>query len=205
MKLRHHHGRPVGRWPGRMLRGLRFDRNPLRRRSDRVETLLLGVLIAVFAIGTPLAAHAAGGWAHAAAERQARAQQTRLHRVPATLLQAAPAWDVNGAGSYPDTQARWTAAAGQVRTGWIFVPSGGSKGSTVSIWISQSGQPSNPPLQPGQIQGQAEMAGGAAVTVLAIVLLTSGLLARRALDRRRMAGWDAEWLAIGPRWSPGRC
>jgi hypothetical protein len=57
MKLGHHHRRPVSRWPGRILRGLRFDRNQLRRRSDRVETLLRGALIAVFAIGTPVAAH----------------------------------------------------------------------------------------------------------------------------------------------------
>jgi hypothetical protein len=101
MKLRRrHHHRPVSRWPGRMLRGLRFDRNPLRRGSDRLETLLLGALIAIFAIGAPLAAHAAGGWAHAAAARQARARQTLIHRVPATVLQAA-AWDPSGYGGYP--------------------------------------------------------------------------------------------------------
>jgi hypothetical protein len=29
-------------------------------------------------------------------------------------------------------------------------------------------------------------------------------LTLRVLDRRRMAAWDADWLATGPRWSPRR-
>lgn len=98
-------------------------------------------------------------------------------------------------------QARWTAPDGQASTGWIVVPDSAAKGSTVDIWISQSGQLPDPPLQPGQIQGRAELAEEAAVTAVAIVLLTSGLLARRAVDKQRMAAWDEEWLAIGPRWS----
>jgi hypothetical protein len=31
-----------------------------------------------------------------------------------------------------------------------------------------------------------------------------GMLVRRALDRRRMAAWDRDWLATGPRWTPRR-
>jgi hypothetical protein len=36
----------------------------------------------------------------------------------------------------------------------------------------------------------------------AAVLGGIGLLGRRALDRRRMAAWDAEWLASGKRGLP---
>ena len=35
---------------------------------------------------------------------------------------------------------------------------------------------------------------GAAVAV-------TGFLARRALDRRRLAAWDAEWSRTGPQWT----
>ncbi len=37
-----------------------------------------------------------------------------------------------------------------------------------------------------------------------IIVLLSGLgLTRRALDRRRVSAWEAEWRAAGPLW-PGR-
>jgi hypothetical protein len=43
-----------------------------------------------------------------------------------------------------------------------------------------------------------------AVTALAVVLIFVGWAARWALDRRRLAAWDAEWLSAGPRWSSRR-
>ena len=83
--------RPRTYWLGRVLRGRRLDRNPLRRRSDRVETAMLGLLLAAFLAGAPFAAHAAGSWAYAPSVRQAQVQRASLHHVPATLLEAAPA------------------------------------------------------------------------------------------------------------------
>ena len=47
-------------WLARLLRGRRLDRNPLRRGSDRVETVVLGALLAAFLAAAPFAAHAAG-------------------------------------------------------------------------------------------------------------------------------------------------
>jgi len=204
MKRRRHQRKPVSRWPGRLLRGLRFDRNPLRRGSDRLETLLTGALIVVFAVAAPLAGRAGASWEHAAAAREMRAQQTLIHDVPATLLQAVPAWDPGLGGYLPEAQARWTAPAGRARTGWIFVAGGAAKGSTVHIWVNQTGALSDPPLQPSQITGRTQIAQWAAVAVLAAFLLTVWALVRRALDACRMAAWDAEWLANGPRWSPRR-
>jgi hypothetical protein len=189
---------------GRLLRGLRLDRNPLRRGSDRAETVLLGVLIAAFVGCAPLAVHTAGSWTHAASAREAQVQQTLIHHVTATLLEATPAWGANGAGPYPETQAQWRAPDGKVRTGLVAVPGGASKGSTVTVWVNQAGQLSGPPLQPAQIQGRAVMAEGAAVAALAVASGIIAWLTRWALDKRRMAAWDAEWLANGPRWSSRR-
>ena len=47
-------------WLARLLHGRRLDRNPLRRRSYRVETIMLGTLLAGFRAAAPFAAHAAG-------------------------------------------------------------------------------------------------------------------------------------------------
>jgi hypothetical protein len=35
-------------------------------------------------------------------------------------------------------------------------------------------------------------------------MLVIGVLGRRALDKRRMAAWDADWRATGPRWTARR-
>jgi len=183
---------------GRLARGLRLDRNPLRRGSDRAETAMLGVLLAAFLAGAPFAAHAAGSWTYATSIREAQVQQATLRQVPATLLQAAPSNISN------EANARWKAPDGQVRTGQIFAPSGAPAGSTVMVWVNQAGQLTDSPLQTSQVTGRADMARALAVAALAAVLGIVGLVSRWALDRRRLTAWDAEWLATEPRWSSRR-
>ena len=183
---------------GRLARGLRLDRNPLRRGSDRAETAMLGVLLAAFLAGAPFAAHAAGSWTYATSIREAQAQQATLRQVPATLLQAAPSNISN------EANARWKAPDGQVRTGPIFAPSGAPAGSTVMVWVNQAGQLTDAPLQRSQVTGRADMARALAVAALAAALGIIGLVGRWALDRRRLTAWDAEWLATEPRWSSRR-
>jgi hypothetical protein len=186
---------------GRWVRGLRFDRNPLRRGSDRAETAMLGVLLAAFLAGAPFAACAAGSWIYAASAREAQAQQTTLRQVPATLLQATPLSISEGGAEAP---ARWKAPDGQTRTGQVFISGDASAGSTVMVWVDQAGHLAESPLQHGQVTGRADMARVLAVAALAVALTVVGWAARRALDRHRLAAWDAEWLATGPRWSPRR-
>jgi hypothetical protein len=187
---------------GRLLRGRRFDRNALRRGSDRAETAVLGVLLAAFLAGAPFAAHAAGSWTYAASTREAQAQRTSLHQVPATLLQSATPLSFAEGGS--EAQARWRAPDGQVRTGRVFVLSAAPAGSTVTVWINQAGQLTDSPLQHSQVTGRMYLSEALAVAALAAALITMGAVARWALDRRRLAAWDAEWLSAGPRWTPRR-
>ncbi len=197
--------RPRSYWLGRVLRGRRLDRNPLRRRSDRAETAMLGVLLATFLAVAPFAAHAAGSWAYAVSAREARAQQAVLRHVPATLLQAAPGWNAYaGNGTLPVVKARWRAPDGRLRTGELYVPSGAVAGGTVLVWMNQAGQLTDPPLRHAQLVNRAKLAEGAVAGSLAVALAVVGWLARRSLDRRRLAAWDADWLAHGPRWSPRR-
>ena len=188
--------------PGRLLRGLRLDRNPLRRGSDRVETAMLGILLAAFLVAAPVAAHAAGSWTYAASTREAQAQKAALRQVPATLLQATTPWGISEGGA--EANARWTAPDGQVRTGQIFVPGVAPAGSTVMIWVNQAGRPTDSPLQHSQVTGRVIMARVLAVAALAVTLTIVGWAAHWALDRRRLAAWDAEWLVTEPRWSPRR-
>jgi hypothetical protein len=193
---------PRSTWLGRLLRGRRFDRNELRRGSDRAETAVLGVLLAAFLAGAPFAAHAAGTWTYAASTREAQAQRVSLHQIPATLLQAPTPLGIFAGGS--EAQARWRASDGQVRTGEVFVPGDAAAGSTVMIWTDQAGQLADSPLQHSQVTGRMHLSEALAVAALAVALITMGAVVRWALDRRRLAAWDAEWLSAGPRWSPRR-
>jgi hypothetical protein len=188
-------------WLARVLRERRLDRNPLRRRSDRAETMLLGALLAAFLAAAPFAGHAAGNWAYQLSAREAQAQRAALRQVPATLLQTASPWNslANTGGVAPEVDARWRAPDGQLRTGKLLVLVGAAAGSTVPVWVDQAGRLADAPLNTSMMASRGQMAAAGAVGALAAVLFAVGWLTRRALDRRRLAGWDAEWLAILPR------
>jgi hypothetical protein len=198
--------RPRTTWLERLLRGRRLDRNPLRRRSDRAETALLALLLAVFLAGAPFVANAAGSWTYTSSLREQQAQSAVVHHVPATLLQAAPDWSMNAnpPEELPETNARWTAPEGQVHTGQVYAPSGAAAGSTVMVWVNQAGQLTDPPLQSSQVASRAVLDETLAVAALAIMLIVVGRLGHWALDKRRLAAWGADWLATGPRWSSRR-
>ena len=191
-------------WLARLLRGRRLDRNPLRRASDRAETIVIGALLAAFLAAAPFAAHAAGGAGHDSAARQAQAQRASLVQVTATLLWSAPILAGYGSGSGFTAEARWRAPDGPVRTGELFMTPDAAASHSTRIWVDQTGRLTNPPLSGDQMTGRAQLAAGVAVGSLAAVLATAGWLVRRSLDRRRLSGWDTEWLANGPRWSPRR-
>ncbi|HYB15554.1 MAG TPA: hypothetical protein VEF71_08790 [Streptosporangiaceae bacterium] len=192
--------RPRSTWLGRWLRGWRPDHNPLRRRSDRVETAALCMLLAGFLAGAPFVAHAAARWTYVTSAREAHAQQAALREVPATLLQAAQPIGVYNA----EANARWRAPDGHMVTGQVPVPIDAAAGSIVMVWTNQAGQLTASPLNASQVGSRAELAEVLAVAGLAVVLIVTGWLVHWALNLRRLAAWEAEWLANGPRWSQRR-
>jgi hypothetical protein len=185
-------------WVRRRLWQLWPDRNPLRRRCDRVEAAIVAGLMTAFVLGGSLAALAAGRWAYDNALRTEQAGQAARHQVAAVLLTTAQGW------SPATAQARWTAPGGVPRTGWVPAPAGSPAGTTVRVWVDAAGRPAEPPLRHSQVEGQAVMAAVAAVVAVAVLLGDAGFFAHRVADRRRLAAWDAQWRAAGPRWSrPG--
>jgi hypothetical protein len=179
-----------------------LDHNPLRRRSDVLEAWLLPAVIAVFLALSPLLVGAADAWAHAqnAAVQQA---QRSWHRLPAVLLQAVPGPLVsdNGANSWTTwTPARWT-SGGRPHVGLIPAVSGTSADTTVSVWLDRAGHVRTPPLTAVQVRDRATLAALVALVALAAVLACLAPVARRLLNRRRLAGWETAWLSVGPHWS----
>src|ERR1700734_137400 len=91
----HEEGRP-GRVPGhqdlwlyRAVRGARPDRNPLRRRTDRLETCLLAGFFVGAAAAAPAAVQAAGHTWYADATHARQEQLAARHEVTAVLAQSA--------------------------------------------------------------------------------------------------------------------
>ncbi len=185
-----------------MLRGIWPDHNPLRRSLDRVEAVVLAAVIAMFLVGAPIAAFATGQWAARGAAAAARAERAAGYPVRAVILHGVPRPSDNpyGAVYLVHVPARWTTQDGAVRTGIVTAAAGTPAGATVTIWTSAQGVPTGAPLNAAQISRQTVLVGLMAVLCLAVLLTVSAFVIRRLLNRRRMAGWDAEWSATGPQW-----
>ena len=162
---------------------------------------MLIVLAAVFLVCAPLAAPACGAWAHAMAQRTELAQAASRSQVTAVVI-SAPAPKAVGYGDFVSrAQARWTAPDGTVVTGLVPAPAGTAAGARLGVWTTRDGHPVSPPLDGSQVASLTVLGEVAGVAALAAVLTVAGLLARRSLNRRRLAGWDADWQATGPRWT----
>jgi hypothetical protein len=204
-----HHGSPRRRPSHRLARGLArrlgLDRNPLRRRSDRVESaglLVAVVLVAVAAAGGVLV----GGHVADAGLRRAGAQQAARHRTAAILLAGTATATGQAAelGPVPvDARVRWS-VGGRTHTGTIATQQGLVRGDTTTIWVDSRGRPVEPPATRSDAMADAA-AVGLGVPVGMLVLVWIGWrLGRWRLDRARYAVWDDDWSRVEPSWTGRR-
>jgi hypothetical protein len=201
----HAHPRPFENL-ARLARWLGFDRNPLRRGTDRLEAGLRLVMIILVVVAVPAAAVAAGRWADHYALHRAQIQRAVDHQVTAVLLQDAPESGIPDPYTSVRTasvQARWQPPGQPTRTGEVLAVVGARKGSTVRTWIDPSGAVTDPPLDQ-RVSANVWLAVMMICLVSWVLLLAAGSLARRVLDRRRLRAWEAEWRASGPLWSGHR-
>jgi hypothetical protein len=199
--------RDAGARLARCVRWLGFDRNPLRRRTDRIEAMVRLATLILLLVAVPIFTIAAGRQADHVALRHAHAQQAADHEVTAVLLQQAPPTGIPD--PYTSIQmtlvlARWQPPGQQDRSGPVPAPAGARAGSTVTVWVDASGAITSPPTDPRVIVGDVCMAAMVTCLVASLLVLGANALGRRALDRRRMRAWDAEWRATGPLWSGHR-
>ncbi len=184
---------------GRLVRGLWPDRNPLRRRSDRIEAAVAALLLLGLVAGVPAATLTAGSLAYGLGVRAEHAQQADRHQIPATLLESAQS------GPWPvQVAVRWAAPDGTTRTGLVSVPGGTAAGSTVTVWTDASGQLQAKPLRHSAVIALAALTCIWAALMACVLLLGGWRLTRRGLERRRMRDWDADWRVTGPRWTNRR-
>jgi hypothetical protein len=186
----------------RLVRRLGLDRNPLRRRSDVVAAWLLPAAVVAFLALCPLVYGLTGMRVRADNAVQQRADLSG-RMVTAVLLQAAPgaAQSDNGANTWTVwTRARWT-FGGRPRTGYVPVTSGTSAGARVLVYLDRSGRVQPLPLTRAELSDRVVADSSYCMAAITVMLAGLAFLASRVLDRRRLAGWQTEWLAVGPRWS----
>lgn len=183
-------------------RALGLDRNPLRRRADRLGTAIGLGLSALFLICAPLLALLAGRWTHEAGLAQQRAERS-WHQVVAVTLQAAPPPADQYAAQWDDVGvlARWVTPSGMPRVGEVPAWPGIQAGASVRVWMNGSGWPSGPPLTARQLSTRVFGVTALVPIVLAVVLLIIGWVARWLLTRSKLAAWESDWAFVEPQWS----
>jgi hypothetical protein len=186
----------------RLARRLGLDKNPLRRRTDRIAGCLAAGLLAAFLVGAPLLSIAAAHWAGRLAAAEQRTERS-WREIPAVLLRSAPVPAAFAGGLYGGTwvPARWTAPDGRVRKGEIDVTNGVAAGQKVAIWVDQTGLPTGPPLTHRAVTARTVIGAAIAPIVLGIVLGFVAGAGRWVFDRRRLARWDSAWASVGPHWT----
>jgi hypothetical protein len=193
-----------GSWPLRAIRGARPDRNPLRRAVDRLETGLLIGLFALLAAVTPFAARAAGHATYWSGWHERQVQLAARHQVQAVLTQDAGPVSGYSLSAYVLTPATWTSVTGRHRSGVVPAAPGSRQGTLVAIWTDASGYPGSPPLAVSEVASQADAAATGVIVVAGVAYLVGAAAVRLLLNRRRMAAWDADWLATAPAWNRQR-
>lgn len=179
-------------------------RNPLRRRSDRIEAALLwcGLIVALLLI--PVAA-AVGTSVRNAGEASAARQRAVLHGVKAHTLEGTERVVPSAPGDVLSrARISYVDHLGVAREGMTSVVIGTKSGDEVTIWLDRNGTIVTAPRVSADNAAIGSSTGFLTLAGSWLVLWGSVRLARIPLDRRRARDWDAEWQAVAPRWLRGQ-
>lgn len=188
--------------------GRRFRRRfllgsgPLMRATDRIEVLARVLFVGLVLGAVPIAlavATAAGSSTQSVADAQAASR----HKVTATLLEdaARPAADSDHAPSLASVPATWSARPGVPREGTVLGPTGAKAGSTVTIWVDDSGDVTTPPLDGSDVVNQAVVGGVSTFFGISAAAGLGYIAVRTMLERSRVRRWAADWAVVEPVWS----
>ncbi|MGW0495352.1 Rv1733c family protein [Streptomyces sp. NPDC003007] len=179
------------------VRWWRWRRNALKRRVDVVEAwvVLGGWVLAL--LGGLLAGLLAAGSVERAVERQ----RAESRQVRAVVVEDAPGPSPARTASDHRVwgEVRWTAPDGSTQRDEARVPPEAPAGSTIPVWVNRSGDITAPPVSGGEAWLHTAMGGALAGAFVGGTVLGTTRLTRLALDRWRLARWEAEWERIDTR------
>jgi hypothetical protein len=186
----------------RVARRFGWERNVLRRTTDRFESLLVFVLVFSFLAGAPLLAWWAGEASYRADLRAEQWERAHVFQVDAVLVENAGTLGAEGSKTAPPQAARahWTAPDGSSRSGIVQAEGDARTGTRVPVWVDDAGNLRTEPADHSPAS-QAGLVGVAVTLCLAAGLVGLHRIGRGVLDRHRDRAWGQEWMDVGPRWS----
>jgi hypothetical protein len=178
---------------------LKRGANPLFRAVDRAEAIAMTVLVCASVVAWLVVAILAGRWADHET-RLAQQADRGVHAVWATQLEsgaeATSATELNMAW----VPGEWKLPSGREIHGQLAVALNSKVGQRTQIFVDPQGQQVRPPLDSADVYDQV------AFTVFSVTMGFGVLFAvayggvRVVFNRRRMAGWQRDWDAVGPTW-----
>ena len=193
-------GRSGEEWVLRAARRFGLGRNPLRRRVDRIESLIVLCAVLLGLLIVPAAAALGTAVGHAS-ERAAEQRRASLTQVQARTLESTDPVVTEVPGAYSSrVKVGWTDPAGWPHEGSMSMPAGTRAGTPVTIWLDNSGAIAPPPRTASDSNAMGGAIGLSAAMISWLVLAGLTRLAVALLDRRRIRDWEREWAHVAPRW-----
>ncbi|MFD5285506.1 Rv1733c family protein [Streptomyces rubrogriseus] len=189
------------------VRGRRWQRNPLRRRSDVVEAWTKVVVALLLFVAAPALGAATAWWGHGQAQAIVAAQRAERHHVRATVVDRTPGTlstgQLGGQHSYRAT-VHWKAPDGAEKSTTARVPADTRHGDTVDVWLDSHGQSVPPPSDGAEIWQHSATIGSFTTIGTVLTVLLAHRAVRAVAMRHRMAEWDRDWALTEPQWTHRR-
>ncbi len=185
----------------------RWRRNPLRRRTDRIEAWAALTAALLIVLAAPLAGWFTGRAAHGALLETVRLQHQQRHLVRVSvdrLVSRAPLDPDPETSSQRDAHlrviARWTAVDGSPHIGQIAAPHPVEPGEGFRIWTDGRGRVMPRPMDVSTAGTHAVLAGLGTAAAAGGLIEAGRRLVVGQLMARRFRRWDQEWERAGQTW-----
>jgi hypothetical protein len=175
--------------------------NPLLRRTDRIEALVIVIAVVVAVAVIPVATTVGAAVYGSRAQLYNQEAQTR-HSVAATVIQS----DAGTSRPHSTThavRATWRAGSDE-RTGWFMTDDAVKVGDHLQIWVSNDGERVASPTPTSQADIDAVGVGAGMWCAVAFALTALVALTRSPLNRIRYAQWERELKSLADGGRPNR-
>lgn len=180
---------------------LGLDRNPLRRRRDRIEARFRLVLAVVLVIGGPALALWSAGRVHEDLLARAREQQAGHRQITAVVRAPGdkPVSELDG-GRTVVVHATARMPSGQDRDVRIPVPTGTRNGDQVRVWVDPREQVVRRPLTAQDARWTALFTGLLVPPMLGMLVWAAAAGVRSLCMRLAEDDWERAWDAADAQW-----
>ena len=164
-----------------------LGRNPVVRRSDRIEALAILTVLVLGILAIPFAAHVEDQTYRSHVHLAAEQSQTR-HPVQAVVLEGSTGMPTDFDAPV-SVRVQWHEGA-RMRTEEIVSPGVVATGAPLTVWLDTAGRVVAAPLTPTDVRISAISVGWTVWVMITIAGALAAVGVRLRLDRHRAGAWD---------------